>query len=637
MNDQTPSRAELLAAAGLTPAELESLGISPQDLDAETLQALAVERAAEQATQEATGAIDDAAAFASPHQPASQEDVEALWAQAAQQLYDADSSAATESTAGAVRAPDTVSGAAAGSGAEIDAADSGEAAEAGGGASVTDVAEALRIFGAGGVSLDETGLSLPLNMGGAKEAPAARAVSAQELQALAAIEAELDERWGETSIEPSLDRISNLLDLLGNPQHSYPVILVAGTNGKTSTTRIIDALLQAFHRRTGRFTSPHLQQVTERIAIDGQPIALADYVRIYQEIRPFILMADDMSLAEGGPRLSKFEVLTAMAYAAFADAPVEVAVIEVGMGGRWDATNVVNAEVAVVTPIGLDHTDYLGDTIAEIAGEKAGIIKARAQEDLGGSAENVAILGQQDPAALEVLSARAIEVDAAVARFGMEFGVAESSIAVGGQNMNLQGLGGLYPDIFVPLSGPHQAQNAATALAAVEAFFGAHAGHSLDLERVRAGFAQVQSPGRLEKVRGTPAVFVDAAHNPAGATALANALEHDFDFSRLIAVVAVLGDKDAAGILSALEPQVAEVVITENTSPRALPAPELAELAREIFGEERVYVESYFPAAVEQAIELAEDTEVQSGAGVIITGSVVTAGEGRTLFGKDPA
>lgn len=483
------------------------------------------------------------------------------------------------------------------------------------------------------VRLDDDGLTLPIDTA-KTEAPAPREITQEDLKALAAVEAELDTRWGETQIEPSLDRIELLMDLLGSPQRAFPAIHVAGTNGKTSTVRMIESLLRAFHRRTGRTTSPHLQLVTERIAIDGEPIHPRDYVRTWEEIKPYVEMVD----ARSDVRMSKFEVLTAMAYAAFADAPVDAAVVEVGMGGAWDATNVINADVAVITPIGLDHTDYLGETLGEIAAEKAGIIKSRWDaDDLLTPPDNVAIVAAQEPEAMKVLLERAIEVDASVARAGQEFGVVEASVAVGGQQLTLRGLGGEYTDIFLPLSGEHQAANAAVALAAVEAFFGAGAGRQLDQDTVRAGFAQVTSPGRLERVRTAPTVFIDAAHNPHGAKALGEALERDFAFSRLIGVVGVLGDKDAGGVLRALEPHLAEIVCTETTSPRALPAEELGELAREIFGEERVRVESYLPSAVELAVELAEDTDVQSGAGVVITGSVVTAGEARTLFGKEPA
>lgn len=499
----------------------------------------------------------------------------------------------------------------------------------------TNTAEEISI---GDLTLGETGLSLPIDLATKEEQLEAREITAADLAALSEVEAELDQRWSEVKIDPTLSRIELLMDLLGNPQRSFPLIHVAGTNGKTSTVRMIESLLRAFHRRTGRTTSPHLQLVTERIAIDGVPLHPADYVRLWQEIKPYVEMADAESEKHGGPKLSKFEVLIAMAYAAFADAPVDVAVVEVGLGGRWDATNVAHADVAVITPIGLDHTDYLGSTIEEIAAEKAGIIKPRwNMDDLLSPPDNVVVVGQQQPEAMNVILQQAVDADAAVARFGSEFGVVASSVAVGGQQLQLRGLGGEYEDIFLPLSGSHQAHNAAVALAAVEAFFGAGASRRLDLDTVKEGFATVTSPGRLERLRTTPTVFIDAAHNPHGAKALAAALEHDFNFNRLIGVIAVLGDKDVVGILAALEPQLAEVVITQNSSPRALSAADLAEYARDIFGEERVHLAHNLPAAVELAVELAEDTEIQSGAGVVVTGSVVTAGEARTLFGKEPA
>ena len=247
------------------------------------------------------------------------------------------------------------------------------------------------------VSVDDSGLTLPIDVNAPVEEPETREITPEDLRALAEVEAELDQRWSEVKIDPTLTRMELLMDLLGNPERSFPAIHVAGTNGKTSTVRMIEALMRAFHRRTGRTTSPHLQLATERIAIDGQPLHPRDYVRTWREIQPYVEMADAESEKEGGPKLSKFEVLTAMSYAAFADAPVDVAVIEVGMGGLWDATNVINADVAVITPIGLDHTDYLGSTVEEVAREKAGIIKPRWDlDDLLTPPDNVAIVADQD-------------------------------------------------------------------------------------------------------------------------------------------------------------------------------------------------------------------------------------------------
>jgi dihydrofolate synthase / folylpolyglutamate synthase len=457
---------------------------------------------------------------------------------------------------------------------------------------------------------------------------------------LAAVEAELNTRWPETKLEPSTARIAALVDLLGSPQRSYPVVHVAGTNGKTSVARMVDALLTRLGLRTGRYTSPHLQSVTERISLDGEPISVRRYLEAYRDVEPYLALVD----AAQPIALSKFEVLTGMAFAAFADAPVDAAVVEVGMGGTWDATNVVDAAIAAITPVAVDHVEYLGTDVAGIAGEKAGIIKPG----------SIAVLAAQSPEVLRVLLARAVEVDATVAREGMEFGVLSRRLAVGGQQLRLQGLGGVYEDVFLPLHGAHQAANAALALAAVEAFVGAGAARQLDADAVADGFAAVRSPGRLERLRAAPAVFADAAHNPHGARALAAALRPtdqgptdqgptaqggDFSFRRIVAVVATMADKDARGILAELEPVVDEVVVTRNSSPRAHDVDELAAAAVEVFGADRVSVEPRLDDAVAAAVQLAEDSggDQLSGTGVVITGSVVTAGEARTLFGKEPA
>ncbi|ALI27815.1 Dihydrofolate synthase [Mycolicibacterium fortuitum] len=458
-----------------------------------------------------------------------------------------------------------------------------------------------------------------------------------EVAALLQVEHLLDQRWPETKLDPSTARIAALLELLGSPQKAYPSIHVAGTNGKTSVARIIDALLIALHRRTGRTTSPHLQSAVERISIDGMPITPARYVETYREIEPFVHLVDQQSEAAGGPKMSKFEVLTAMAFAAFADVPIDVGIIEVGMGGRWDATNVVNAPVAVITPIGIDHTDYLGDTIAEIAGEKAGII-TRQPDDLVPT-DTVAVIAKQVPEAMEVLLAEAVRADAAVAREDSEFAVLSRQVAIGGQLLELQGLSGVYSDIFLPLHGEHQAHNAVLALAAVEAFFGAGADRQLDVDAIRAGFASVRSPGRMERMRSAPTVFIDAAHNPAGAAALAQTLQQEFDFRYLVGVVSVMGDKDVGGILTALEPVFDQIVVTHNGSPRAMDVESLALLAEERFGQDRVITAATLPDAIETATALVEEAgadEGLSGAGMVITGSVVTAGAARTLFGRDP-
>jgi dihydrofolate synthase / folylpolyglutamate synthase len=458
-----------------------------------------------------------------------------------------------------------------------------------------------------------------------------------EIASLLQVEHLLDQRWPETKIEPSLTRIAALMDLLGSPQRGYPSIHIAGTNGKSSVARMVDALLTALQRRTGRTTSPHLQSAVERIAIDGKPISPAQYVATYREIEPFVQMVDEQSRADGGPAMSKFEVLTAMAFAAFADAPVEIAIVEVGLGGRWDATNVVNAPVAVITPISIDHVDYLGNDIAGIAGEKAGIITKA--EDAG--VDTVAVISRQLPEAMEVLLGQSVRADAAVAREDSEFAVLGRQVAVGGQVLQLQGLGGEYSDLYLPLHGEHQAHNAAVALAAVEAFFGAGAQRQLDVDTVRAGFAAVTSPGRLERMRSAPTVFIDAAHNPAGAAALAQTLSEEFDFRFLVGVISVLADKDVGGILAALGPVLDHIVVTHNGSPRALDVESLALVAQQQFGPDRVITAENLRDAIDIATALVDDAAAEgdafSGTGIIITGSVVTAGAARTLFGRDPA
>ncbi|MGS2587894.1 bifunctional tetrahydrofolate synthase/dihydrofolate synthase [Streptomyces hebeiensis] len=441
-------------------------------------------------------------------------------------------------------------------------------------------------------------------------------------RALRAVEQELAGRWGETKLDPSVQRIAALMDVLGDPQRAYPSIHITGTNGKTSTARMIEALLGAFELRTGRYTSPHIQSVTERISLDGAPVSAERFIETYEDVKPYVEMVD----AAQEYRLSFFEVLTGMAYAAFADAPVDVAVVEVGMGGTWDATNVLDGSVAVITPIDLDHTDRLGSTAGEIAGEKAGIIKPGA----------TVILAQQPVDAAQVMLKKAVDVDATVAREGMEFGVVSREIAVGGQLLTLRGLGGEYEQIFLPLYGEHQAHNAAVALAAVEAFFGIGAEHArpLDVDTVRKAFAAVSSPGRLEVVRRSPTVVLDAAHNPAGARAAAAAVTEAFGFSRLVGVVGASEGKDARGVLEALEPICAELVVTRNSSQRAMDADALAAVAVEVFGEERVQVEPRLDDALEEAITLAEDEGEFAGAGVLVTGSVITVGEARLLLRK---
>jgi folylpolyglutamate synthase/dihydrofolate synthase len=458
------------------------------------------------------------------------------------------------------------------------------------------------------------------------------------------VELEIGSRRAEHQISPTLDRIAALVTLLGDPHRSYPVVHVTGTNGKTSTTRMIETLLRERGLRTGRFTSPHLVSMRERIAVDGAPLPTDRFIELYEEIKPYVQLVDDQQPAP----MSFFEVLTGMMFAAFADAPVDVAVIEVGLGGRWDATNVADGSVAVITPVAMDHMQWLGDTIEEIATEKAGIIKPGA----------VAVLAQQQVEAAEVLLERVSRVGATVAREGFEFGVLNRELALGGQQLTLQGLRGTYDDIFLPLFGAHQAANAAVALAAVEAFAGVPVtepvgddGSSitlgpglsdragLDPDLVRAGFAKVSSPGRLDILRRSPTVIADAAHNPAGMAVTIQALTESFSFDQIIGVVAVPEDKDVAGLLEELEPALSDIVVTTNSSPRSMPAAELAELAIEIFGEDRVRVAERLDDAIDLAASIADVFDAEAvarglpgGAAVLVTGSVVTAGDAQLLL-----
>lgn len=429
----------------------------------------------------------------------------------------------------------------------------------------------------------------------------------------------------EHDFEPTLDRVREACELLGDPQHTYKVVHLTGTNGKTSTARMVESLVREHGLRTGLFTSPHLTTVRERIQIDGEPIAQDDFVRLWQEVAPIIHLVDARSAESGGPRLSFFEVLTVLAYAAFADAPVDVAVIEVGMGGVWDATNVANGTVSVVSPISMDHQQWLGDDLASIAREKAGIIKPGA----------TVVISEQSESVSPVLIAAAAAVDARVLWEGDAIEVVDRQPGVGGQLVTLRTTAARYEDLFVPLYGAYQAHNALLAVTAVEALF-ADGGELAALagETLEAGFASVTSPGRLEAVRTSPMILVDAAHNPAGIDALVGAIEESFAFESLVGVVGILGDKDADGILAGLEPLLDEVVITASNSARAIPVDELAVIARRLFGEERVRTSSSLPDALDQAVQLAE-AQHDMGSGVLVVGSVTVIAEARVLLGAD--
>jgi dihydrofolate synthase/folylpolyglutamate synthase len=429
------------------------------------------------------------------------------------------------------------------------------------------------------------------------------------------------ERAPEHDIDPTLDRVAAVCELLGDPQRAYRVVHVTGTNGKTSTARMIERLVREHGLRTGRFTSPHLTRVTERIAVDGDPITDERFVEVWQDVAPYVHMVDVKEQAEGRPRLSFFEVFTVMAFAAFADAPVDVAVIEVGMGGRWDATNVADGEVAVITPVAYDHERWLGHTLVEIAGEKAGIVKDGA----------TLVLSRQEEDAEGVILQAAAERGARVVREGVDTDVVERRVAVGGQLLTLRGTGGVYTEIFLPLHGAHQAHNALAALVATEALMAG--GGALDGAVVEAAFADADSPGRLELVRSSPTILVDGAHNPAGAAALVEAVEEAFAFQRVVGVVGVMADKDPEGILAVLEPSLAEIVVTRASNPRAMEIEDLAEVAVDVFGEDRVHVRERLDDAITLAADLAE-AEVERGAAVLVTGSIMLVADARVYLGR---
>lgn len=438
-------------------------------------------------------------------------------------------------------------------------------------------------------------------------------ISAEDQARVDAIEAALLARWPENRIAPTLERIQALVDALGSPQLSYPTIHIGGTNGKTTTSRMVDSLLFSMGLRTGRFTSPHLETYRERIAINGEPIDPKDLIFTYNDIAAYFDFID----SKFDNPVSFFEAVTALAFAAFAEHPIDIGIIEVGMGGEWDATNVVKADVSIITPIGLDHMEYLGNTLTEIASTKAGIIKE------GG----FAVLSQQEPAVAVELLRKAAEVGADVAREGVEYSVISRAVAIGGQLLTIQGLKGVYDEIFIPLHGKHQASNAAAALVAVEVFFGEN---DLDLDAVREGFAQVKSPGRCEVIHRDPTIILDAAHNPHGSIALQQTLDSEFTFDEVIGVVGVMGDKDARGILVNFEKFMDSIIVTKNSSHRAMEVSDLEMLAIEIFGADRVHSSPNLEAAIEKALKDTIRPLSDESLGIVVTGSVVTVGEART-------
>lgn len=431
----------------------------------------------------------------------------------------------------------------------------------------------------------------------------------------AAVERALEARKGEAWVEPRLGRTSRVLELLDDPQRTYRVVHVTGTNGKTSTSRMIESIVRAHGLRTGLFTSPQLRSFTERMLVDGEPIDGAAVADTWEEIEPIVDLIDAELEAAGEAPLTFFELLTVLAFAAFADAPVDVAIIEVGMGGSWDSTNTADGDVAVFSPIDIDHTDRLGQTIADIAAVKAGIVKQGA----------AVVSARQDPAADAVLRTAAAQKSASAAFEGQDFALRSQRLAVGGQQISVQGLAATYDDLYLPLYGTHQGFNAALAIAAVESLIGAGS-QPIAPDILAEGLAQSTSPGRLQLVGAAPTVLVDAAHNPHGARALVTALQESFDFDEWGVVLGILADKDVDGIVGALAPAAAHVFATAVDSDRAADADAVADAA-EAAGL-AVTVHQDLADAAEAAREWAAASDRRA---VVIAGSVVLAGQALTL------
>ena len=419
----------------------------------------------------------------------------------------------------------------------------------------------------------------------------------------------LASRWPENKINPSLDRIKLLLDYLGNPQDGLKAIHIAGTNGKTSTSRMIERLLRSLDLRTGLYTSPHLVHPRERISIDGEPISVKNFEEVFNQVEPFLEIVDEKI---PGGSVTFFEVLTAMAFVSFSDTPVDVISLEVGMGGRWDATNVLTPMVSVITPIDLDHQEYLGNTVEKIALEKTGIIK-----------ENIpVIVSNQSKDAAKIILAKAIENNSPIMREGIELDVLERSVGIGGQQLTIANPYGTHSELFLPLFGKHQASNAAVSLTAVEAFLDRQIDHDL----VQEAFAEFSSPGRLQVLKRNPTIVIDAAHNPAGIKATKQGITESFQFDNLILILAFMGDKDVNQILEELKGFAQVVILTQTNSARALSVVDLAKKVKNISQfATRIESSDNSAEAIKLAINIAKD--LGNSAGIIALGSVVLAGE----------
>ena len=422
---------------------------------------------------------------------------------------------------------------------------------------------------------------------------------------------ELMKRVPENKIRPRLEPTRRAVELLGDPQRSYRVIHITGTNGKTSTTRFIERILREHGLRTGRFTSPHLLKFTERMAIDGEPVSDEVLYGVYVDIEPILEMVDQELAAQSEAPLTFFEALSVLGFAVFADAPVDVLVLEVGMGGAWDSTNVADGDVAVFTPIGLDHMDRLGNTISEIAETKSGIIKSG----------SLVVSSNQTADALQVLKRVSGEKAEGHFLLGEDFSVEFHEATSTGQRVMISGLAGRYGPYEAPVFGIHQSTNLAVAIAAVEAFLGGGQVPIAD-DVLRSAVADLSSPGRLQLVRTDPAILLDGAHNPAGAKTLATSLMSEFSERPLVGLLAVLSDKDVAGVVSELSGCFQNVVATSSSSNRSLDAQALEAIAKDHSGAITESAPNVI-SGLERARSIAREIDGM----VVVTGSISLVGD----------
>ncbi|RBP99145.1 bifunctional folylpolyglutamate synthase/dihydrofolate synthase [Bifidobacterium xylocopae] len=425
----------------------------------------------------------------------------------------------------------------------------------------------------------------------------------------------------------NLDRMRAILDLMGHPENSFRMVHITGTNGKGSTARMTEAIARAYGLRTGLYTSPHLERINERIAIDGRELSDDEFVDVYEQVQPLVRIVDAESVRKGEPAMSFFEVLTAMSVWAFADAPVDLAVVEVGMGGQWDATNALDADVAVIGPVDMDHMQWLGDTVEQIATEKAGIIKSGSTVIVGPQPHGEAVL----PIIEETARRRAA---AGVLRDGEELQVLGRQPAVGGQIASLRTPNGTYEDVPIDKFGVHQAHNALAALAAAEVAMPVSG--ALDADLLAEALSQVKVPGRIEQVRNSPTIIIDGGHNVNAAQSLRAAIEENYSFEQVVGVVAMMHDKQVEEYLGVLEPLLSQIVVTENSwRERVMPARELESIAKRVFGPDRVIRRDLLPDAIQTAVNMVDEQDelgVGYGHGVLICGSFVTAGDARALL-----